>query len=176
MENRTAFLDLNGTLVSPVLVTTPREYRVIEDAPQAVAALSAWGFRCPVVTVQSRIGRGLFSEAEFRRWFTDFAHHMRRAGAYLEGPYVCPHRFAEPCRCKKPQPFLYQRAADELGLTLRGAFVIGDSAADIEAAHQFGGIGCLVRPRGSDSALPPADHVAASLTEIVDWIIAQVAA
>ncbi len=136
----TAFLDLNGTLVSPILVNTPAELCIIPGAPQAVAALSRQGFRCPAITVQSRIGKGVFTEAEFRQWFTGFAQQVRKDGAHLEGPYVCPHRFRDPCECKKPQPFLYERAAHELSLTLRRAFVIGDTADDMEAARRFGGI------------------------------------
>ena len=49
------FLDLNGTLVLPVLADSPREYQLIAESAEAVALLCRAGFVCPVVTVQSRI-------------------------------------------------------------------------------------------------------------------------
>ena len=70
---------------------------------------------------------------------------IRSNGAEIIGPYVCPHRFREPCRCKKPATFLYEVAAKEHAIDLHRSFVIGDSAEDVRAARRFGGNGCLVR-------------------------------
>src|SRR2546423_1743772 len=97
------FLDLNGTLVTPLKQESLAELTLIPGAAAAVARLSSAGFICPVVTVQSRIAKGLFSAAEFFDWFEQFATSLRDEGAFIVGPYVCPHRFAEPCACKKPQ-------------------------------------------------------------------------
>ena len=75
----------------------------IPGAIVAVARLVRAGFVCPVITVQSRIAKGLFTAAEFRDWFRGFAVTASQQGAELKGPYVCPHRYAEPCDCKKPK-------------------------------------------------------------------------
>src|SRR5687767_11533723 len=117
----------------------------IPGAIAAVARLTRAGFVCPVVTVQSRIAKGLFSADEFRRWFIGFADALRREGAEVAGPYVCPHRYAEPCACKKPNPLLYEQAAVELGVSVPESFVIGDSPDDIRAATRLGTRSCLVR-------------------------------
>jgi histidinol-phosphate phosphatase family protein len=144
VKHRAVFLDLNGTLVTPVLVERLADLRAIEGAAEGVALLCEAGFVCPVVTVQSRIEKGLFSEPEFRAWFQAFAARFAASGAMIAGPYVCPHRFATPCACAKPQTLLYERAAEDLGLDLSKSFVIGDTAADVEAARRFGGRGYLV--------------------------------
>jgi hypothetical protein len=65
MNRRAVFLDLNGTLVMPIMVEHLCEWRLIEDAALAVGRLSSAGLICPVVTVQSRIAKGLFSEDDF---------------------------------------------------------------------------------------------------------------
>jgi D-glycero-D-manno-heptose 1,7-bisphosphate phosphatase len=177
-----AFFDLNGTLVMPVVVDRLEDLQPIPGAPAAVAHLCARGFRCPVVTIQSRIAKGVFTEPQFLAWFHAFADGFKKQGAVLEGPYVCPHRFATPCPCKKPSTLLYERAASECGLQLAGAFVVGDSAADMEAAERIGGVGCLVRTGwGTDEAeLARArsytTYVGQSLAEVVDWILARSAA
>ena len=100
MKHRAAFLDLNGTLVMPIKQESLSELTLIEGA---VARLSRAGFVCPVVTIQSRIAKGLFSAEEFRVWFQEFARLLHGCGAEIVGPYVCPHRFSEVCACKKPR-------------------------------------------------------------------------
>ena len=182
MKRRAVFLDLNGTLVLPVKPETLSELTLIAGVEDAVCRLSRAGFLCPVVTVQSRISKGNFSADEFLQWFRAFAANLRSSGAEIIGPYVCPHRFREPCGCRKPATFLYEVAAKEHAIDLHQSFVIGDSAEDVRAAHRFGGNGCLVRtgwaedPRVIETAAPYASYVAESLGEAVDWILHQVRA
>jgi D-glycero-D-manno-heptose 1,7-bisphosphate phosphatase len=177
--SRAVFFDLNGTLVSPIKVDRLSELRMVDGAAAAVARLSAAGFVCPVVTVQGRIAKGFFSLEEFQGWFTMLADRFREHGAEIVGPYVCPHRFREPCHCKKPNTFLYEQAAADHGIDLGRSFLIGDSAADVEAASRFGGRGCLVRTgwaadeREVQRAMPYASHVARSVGDAATWILRQ---
>src|SRR4030095_15714825 len=143
--NRAVFFDLNGTLVLPIKFGSLSELELIPGAGEAVARLCQAGFICPVVTVQSGIAKGVFSQHEFLNWF---GHFMLKMGAYaarLEGPYVCPHRFAKPCPCKKPNTLLYEQAAADHKIDLEHSFVVGDSASDVCAAYRFKGKGCLVK-------------------------------
>ena len=179
MNQRAVFLDLNGTLVLPVKPDSLNDLKLIEGVGQAIAELSRTGFLCPVVTIQSRIAKGLFSLEEFHFWFRGFASGLRTCGSEIVGPYVCPHLFSDPCACKKPNILLYQQASREHDIDLQKSFVIGDSAEDVQAAHQFGGQGCLVRTGWADDpdvvkrAAPCASFVAASLNDAVDWILSR---
>jgi len=65
MPHKTAFLDLNGTLALPVTPQRPSDLQPIPGAFEAVARLTRAGFVCPVITVQSRIAKGLFSLEDF---------------------------------------------------------------------------------------------------------------
>ena len=113
MNRRAVFLDLNGTLVLPVKPERLDDLVAIPGASHAVARLVAAGFACPVVTAQSRIAKGHFSAADFHRWFEALARTWSACGALIDGPYLCPHRFAEPCSCKKPNTLLYEAASSE---------------------------------------------------------------
>jgi D-glycero-D-manno-heptose 1,7-bisphosphate phosphatase len=177
MKKRAVFLDLNGTLAMPVLVEHPQQLRLIAGAAEAVAKLAAAGFVCPVVTTQSRIEKGVFSAEEFASWFATFTILLRSHGGEIVGPYVCPHRFATRCECRKPSTVLYEHAAADHELDLHRSFVVGDSAADVEAAFRFGGRGCLVRTGWGagegelERAMPYARHVAETLGDAVTWIL-----
>lgn len=171
------FLDLNGTLVEPLMPDCLEELIAIPGVVEAVARLTGAGFVCPVVTVQSRIAKGLFSSADFEAWFASFAAGLRAHGAHVVGPYVCPHRFAEPCQCKKPNTLLYERAASDHGLAVVESFVIGDSPDDVRAARRLGARGCLVRtgwaadPGFAAKAAPAATAIVDSLNDAVNWIL-----
>src|SRR5579863_5347665 len=91
MSRRGVFLDLNGTLVDPLKQERLDELTLIPGAAGAVARIASAGFVCPVVTVQSRIAKGLFSMADFQTWFAAFAADLKGKGALVVGPYVCPH-------------------------------------------------------------------------------------
>ena len=121
--------------------------------------------------------------ADFQAWFATFAADLKRQGALIVGPYVCPHRLAEPCPCKKPNVLLYERAASDHQLTAADCFVIGDSPDDVGAASRLGARGCLVRtgwasdPRVVEAARQNANIrqdttiVVDSIAEAVDWIL-----
>ena len=97
----------------------------------------------------------------------------------MKGPYVCPHRYAEPCDCKKPNTLLYEQAIHDLRLSVAQSFVIGDSPDDIRAAFRLGVPSCLVRTGwAADSEIvagveDEATLIAPSIVEAVDWILLQ---
>ena len=88
-KHRTVFLDLNGTLVLPLKQESLDEMTLIPGADAAITRLLTFGFVCPVVTVQARIEKGLFTEAEFRAWFADFFSNL---GLDVKGTLHLSHR------------------------------------------------------------------------------------
>ena len=179
MTTRAAFLDLNGTLVEPVRVSHPRELASVPGLAEAVRLLNRHGFVCPVVTVQTRIAKGLFTEEDFRGWFAGFQASLLSEGAEVRGPYLCPHRSADHCACKKPAPLLYLQAAREYNIDdLAGSVVIGDTTGDVRAARTLGCRGVLVRTGWGEGALRDhnagehADFIAADVLEAARWATA----
>ena len=174
---RAAFLDLNGTLVEPVRVTDLRELTVLPRAVEAVRLLNQAQFLCPVVTVQSRISKAIFSLQDFGAWFAALQQQFHLAGACLLGPYVCPHQRRDVCSCKKPQTPLYLRAAHEHAIDLTQSVVIGDTYDDVAAAQALGIPGCLVRSGWGKHNIEhkQADRIASVVTnDILDaarWVI-----
>lgn len=176
-QNRAVFLDLNGTLVMPVQVTAPTDYLPISGSIEAVRLLNEAGFRCPVVTVQSRIEKGVYTDAAFRVWFKLLQAQFRIHKAELLGPYVCPHRFHTHCDCHKPKPTLYQRAARDFDIDMASSFVVGDTLDDVRAAHAIGATTCFVRTGWASRYLPDhrdeAQHVGDDILAVARWIVSQ---
>jgi D-glycero-D-manno-heptose 1,7-bisphosphate phosphatase len=174
---RAAFLDLNGTLVEPVRVTDLRELKVLPHAIEAVHLLNQAQFLCPVVTVQSRISKAIFSLHDFSAWFVALQQQFHMAGAHLLGPYVCPHQGSDACLCKKPQTQLYLQAAYEHAIDLPQSIVIGDTHDDVAAAQALGIPGCLVRTGWGEHNIQhkQADRIASvianDILDAAEWAI-----
>ena len=167
------FLDLNGTLVLPLKAERPHDHRPITGVAEGVALLCDAGFICPVVTVQSRIEKRLFSEVEFLDWFQLFRADLAEKRAFIEGPYICPHRYATPCYCKKATGYLYRYAGAELNIDCASSFVIGDTGDDLEAARILGCQGVLVRTGWpiSRQLEQLADYIADDFLAASHWIV-----
>jgi len=136
---RFVFLDRDGTLIEDrEYAHAPSDYAPLPGAYEALRELRAAGFGAAVVTNQSGIGRGLFSEADFARFqahlLADFAAH----GAALDASYHCPHIPDAGCDCRKPRPGLVLRAAREHAIDVPASWVIGDRESDVGLAASAG--------------------------------------
>ena len=170
------FLDLNGTLVLPNLDADPANLHEIPGAAESIARLNAAGLRTPVITNQSRISKGFFTETDFLDWFKEFRASWLGRGAQLEGPYVCPHHSDDKCDCRKPRTTLYLEAAKYCEIDPHRSFVIGDSVGDIKAGETLGAKTCLVRTGSGEWTLAhypnlKPNFIAKNLNEAVNWVV-----
>jgi D-glycero-D-manno-heptose 1,7-bisphosphate phosphatase len=175
--NRAVFLDLNGTLVMPVQVNHPAEYVPIAGSIEAVKLLNSAGYVCPVITVQTRIEKGYFTQAAFEDWVHNLQTDFAAAGACLAGVYLCTHSFRAGCECHKPKPKLYIDAAVELEVDISRSYVVGDTYHDILAGQTIGAKTCFVRTGWAERHLPEhgheADFIGDDLLSVAQWIVAQ---
>ena len=177
----TVFLDRDGTLNRDTgYVKSPDELTLLPGVGAALARLKQAGARLVVVTNQSGLGRGYFAGKDLEAIHAKLRVLLAEHRVTLDGIYFCPHRPDEGCTCRKPAPGMIDRAVGELRVDLGRAYVVGDSARDIELAKQVGARSLLVLtgPSGSETmadlthrGLLP-DHVADALPQAVEWILA----
>lgn len=150
---RLVVLDRDGVINedSGEFIKSVGEWRAIAGSLEAIAALNRGGFRVAVVTNQSGVGRGLFTEQTLAAIHEHMKAAVRATGGELAGVYYCPHRPDEGCECRKPKTELLRRLARDLGDSLAGVPFIGDRLSDIEAAYAVGARAILVRT-GTGSA------------------------
>lgn len=143
---RPAFLDRDGVLnVDHGYVGSVEAFEWVPGAVNAVAALCRAGFVPVIVTNQSGIGRGYYTQEDFLRLSAWMCSELERAGASVGGVYFCPHhpeKALEPwrieCRCRKPEPGMLLKAADELGLDPARGVMFGDKPSDMIAGLRAG--------------------------------------
>ena len=143
---RCVFLDRDGTLVHPrAYPRQPRDLRLYSRIGAQLRNLQQAGFRIVVLTNQSGVARGFFTEAELGRMHASLAEKLRKHDVELNAIYHCPHHpdgvvpeFTLRCGCRKPWPGLVLRAARDLNIALEDSWLVGDTLADVEAGNRAG--------------------------------------
>jgi D-glycero-D-manno-heptose 1,7-bisphosphate phosphatase len=136
-RSRAVFFDRDGTLMEDVnYCSDPATVRVFPGVREALERLRAAGFRIVLVTNQSGIGRGYFTEAQYQAVQAEF---FRQAGAgAFDASYFCPDVPGVPSTRRKPEPGMVLEAAAEFDLDLGRSFLIGDKSSDIECGRRAG--------------------------------------
>jgi D-glycero-D-manno-heptose 1,7-bisphosphate phosphatase len=179
------FLDRDGVLIEEVsFLSSLHHLALFPWATDAIRALNRAGLPVVVITNQSGIARGFFTEA-----FVDEVHHeiaarLSAGGARIDAYYYCPHHpdgrvteYARSCDCRKPERGLIDRAARDLNLDPARSFVVGDKWSDIELARAAGAGGVLVRTgRGAAEQSRhgvgiTADAIVDNLAAAASWIL-----
>jgi D-glycero-D-manno-heptose 1,7-bisphosphate phosphatase len=143
-----AFLDRDGTIiVERHYLADPDGVALLPGAAEALRALADHGFALVLVTNQSGIGRGLYTEAGFRAVQARLTALLEEQDVAFDGVFHCPHHpdYDGPCDCRKPGLALFHAAADSLGLDMAASIFIGDRLRDVLPARAFGARGFLVR-------------------------------
>ncbi len=139
MSSRFVFLDRDGTLVRDTgYPHRDDEYALLPGAIAGLKRLAAAGYRFAIVTNQSGIGRGLFTEDDFDRFQGRLLADLAAARLTIDATYHCPHLPDAGCDCRKPATGMLERARRELGADLAASWVIGDGERDVALAHRAG--------------------------------------
>jgi D-glycero-D-manno-heptose 1,7-bisphosphate phosphatase len=146
MPARAVFLDKDGTLIEDVPYNVdPEQVKLAPGAADGLAALAATDYQLIVVSNQSGVAHGYFAEDKLAGVEQRLQDFLGERGVKLNGFYYCPHhesgrvaRYAIRCACRKPQPGLILRAAQEHDIDLPRSWLIGDILNDIEAGHAAG--------------------------------------
>ena len=121
------------------------EWRPIPGSLEAIAELHRAGFDVAVLTNQSGVGRGLFTQAELEAIHAHMRAAVAAAGGRLAAVHYCPHLPTDACDCRKPGVGLLRTIERERGAALTGVPFIGDRVSDLDAASAVGARPILVR-------------------------------
>ena len=140
------FLDRDGTLIEERhYLSDPAQVTLCPGAATGLRHLQQAGYRLVVISNQSGIARGYFTDAQLHAVNARMAELLRENNVTLDGIYWCPHSPHEGCNCRKPRPGMVHQTLCDLGGTLTGAVVVGDKECDIQLARNLGIPPMLVR-------------------------------
>jgi D,D-heptose 1,7-bisphosphate phosphatase len=182
--NRAVFLDRDG------VINRDREYvhrwedfEIVPGVLDAASRLSTSGWKLVVVTNQSGIARGYYTEEDYQVLTNSMVEVFADHGAPIAAVYHCPHHpsgriaaLAIECDCRKPAPGMILRAARELGLSLPASVMIGDKPSDMAAARKAGvGQAFLIRSEHRETERSnsdaDADGVFENLSDCVNALL-----
>ena len=167
------FFDRDGTLMEDAeYCRDPSQVIVYPDAAGTLRRLRMHGFHTFIVTNQSGIGRGYFTEDDFQRVQTELLHQL--GDGLLDAVYHCPDAPDTATDRRKPGPGMILEAAREHGLDLTRSYMIGDSARDLEAARRAGLAASVLVLTGTGRAQLARcqpDFAAENLSSAADWIL-----
>lgn len=139
-------LDRDGTLIKEKhYLSDPEQVALLPGAAASLRSCSEMGFGLVLVSNQSGIGRGYFTEARLQEIHRRLENLLKEKSVCLDGIYYCPHTARDNCICRKPAEGLARRAERELNIDLTRSFMVGDKPCDIGLGQRVGSTTFLVR-------------------------------
>lgn len=165
------FLDRDGTLnVDHGYVHEIDNFEFIDGTIEALQALKKMGYALVLVTNQSGIARGLFTEDQFMQLTEWMDWSLADRDVDLDGIYFCPHlpdatveAYRQQCDCRKPQPGMLLSAQQHLDIDMASSYMVGDKIEDMQAALAAG-VGTKVLVRSGKPVTAEGEAAA-------DWVI-----
>ena len=143
---KAAFLDRDGVInKDKAYVHLWKDFEFLPGAIEGMLRLQNAGYLLVIVTNQSGLARGYYTENEYQSLTNSLRLHLSKQGVKVEGIYHCPHHpdgrvqsLSLVCDCRKPKPGLLIQADNELGIDMPSSILIGDKQTDIDAARAAG--------------------------------------
>ncbi len=153
------FVDRDGTLVEEPAdeqVDSLEKIRFMPDVFASLQKLTAAGYRLVMVTNQDGLGTASFPRQTFELAQNFIVDAFASQGLTFDAICICPHRPADGCNCRKPQPGHVAEYLRATKVDLAHSAVIGDRLTDLEFAGNIGVRGLRVQRHGSAAETWPA--------------------
>jgi len=179
VTRRAIFVDRDGTLnVDQVRGVDVAKLQLMPHAAEAMRAWRDAGWRIVVVSNQSGLGRGLYTEAQMHAFHRALE---ARLGVAPDAYDWCPHLPDAGCACRKPGTQMFDRTAARLGVDLHESIVVGDSWRDVLAGQRAGARATVLVPspgrdddaeaRAAVGEPPKPSYVARDLLDAARWTL-----
>lgn len=140
------FFDRDGVLNHDHgFVFRPEQFEWMEGAIKLIRHLNFSNIYVFVVTNQSGVARGYFTESDvidLHKWMNK---ELAKERAHIDSFYYCPHhpngsqkKYSFKCSCRKPEPGLIENALGEWQIDVSKSLLIGDKLRDLNAAKKIG--------------------------------------
>lgn len=136
--NKAVFLDRDGTInVEKNYLYKIKDFEFLPGVVEALKILQDAGYLLIIITNQSGIGRGYYTEKDFKELNNWMISTLKEKGVKISAVYYCPHLpdakikvYRKDCECRKPKLGMYNQAIKEHELDLSLCYAIGDKIRD----------------------------------------------
>ena len=135
MPTSALFLDRDGVInIDKHYLHKAEEFEFTSGILKALQELSEH-FLLFIITNQSGIGRGYFSEADYQNLTTWMLNQLSEHNIPIKKIYHCPHTPTDDCLCRKPKPLFVNEAIQSFDIDPKTSWFIGDKKSDLETGH-----------------------------------------
>ncbi len=145
--NKAVFFDRDGVInvEPPYYAHKIEELKLVQNIDKAINLLNVNHFKVIVVSNQSGVARGYYTEKEVNLFNQEINNRLRKREAKIDQFYYCPHhpdgailKYKINCTCRKPHPGMMFIAAKEHNIDLSKSYLIGNNKSDILAGQAAG--------------------------------------
>lgn len=147
------FLDRDGNInVEKDYLYRVEDFEFEPGALEAIKIFKELKYLVVVVTNQSGVARGYYTEEDVQNLHRYLGEKSKEAGGSIDAFYYCPHHpekgigeYNKECNCRKPGPGMFLEAQKELDVDFEKSIVVGDKMSDVKSGENLGMRGILVR-------------------------------
>lgn len=182
MSDKAIFLDRDDTLIQDTgYINSPEQVKLLDGAAEALIELKGLGYKLIVVTNQSAVARGIVTEKVLGEIHKRLKQLLNEKNAFLDRIYYCPYhpdgvvaKYRKESDCRKPNPGMLLKAAEEMDIDLGQSWCVGNSISDVEAGLRAGCKTILIDLPSHQQQLEPGqprpDYKAVNIKETVNII------
>ena len=145
-SKRALFLDRDGVINTEInYLYKIEDFEFIDGIFDLCRTAVEHNYRIIVVTNQSGIARGYYSEADLEKLTKWMMREFAGRGIEISRVYACPHlidadieSYRRDCPARKPNPGMLLQAKEDFNLDLSECILIGDKKRDMEAGLRVG--------------------------------------
>jgi D-glycero-D-manno-heptose 1,7-bisphosphate phosphatase len=149
---RAIFLDRDGTInIDKNYVYKISDFEFLPGVINSLKRLYDAGYLLIIITNQSGIGRGYYTEDDFHRLNSWMISELKKYGIVITQVYYCPHlpdapilKYRKKCNCRKPLLGMYEKAISDFNIQISNSYVIGDKFRDCSICEHMTCKGFLI--------------------------------
>jgi D-glycero-D-manno-heptose 1,7-bisphosphate phosphatase len=136
---KAVFLDRDGVInIDKAYVSKIEDFEFCEGVFDVLHHFQSLGYLLIIVTNQSGIGRGYYSEEDFQKLTSWMREEFLHVNIKIDAVYHCPHAPEANCECRKPKSGMFEEAIKAFHIDAKHSWMIGDKPSDIDAALGIG--------------------------------------
>ena len=146
MSTKAIFFDRDGTINEEVGYLYKFEhFRWVNGAIEAIKFCNDNGYLAIVVTNQSGVARGFYTEDDIKKLHRQINDELKNFNAHIDDFFYCPHhpdgivtKYSVDCECRKPKSKLIEDACVKYNIDKAQSLMIGDKPRDVECGENAG--------------------------------------